>query len=302
MLTFLRRIIRFGWLNFWREGGLSVATVFVLTVTISLISFLFVSQGAVKHLIGQIQDKIDISIYIEPDVSQEEIFEAQERLGQLPEIKSVTYSSPDEVLEEFRKRHSGDPTILESLEAVGSNPFYASLNIRAKSPDQYAAILSALDNPFFGSIVKEVDYFQKKTVIDKLSDFIANINTIGFFLAVALGVVAVLVAFNTIRVAIYDSSKEISIMRMVGAPNRFIRGPFIVQGVLAGIIAAFISCLILFLSTYFTAPRIEVLTNGFNIFSWWTSRFGVVMLIQLFSGIGLSVLCSLIAIRRYLTA
>jgi cell division transport system permease protein len=300
MFTFFRRTIRFGWQNFWRESGLNIATVFVLTITISLVTFIFVSQGIVNHLIGRIQDKIDISVYVRAEADIEEINQAKKILEQLPEVQSVVFLSREEVLKQFEARHANDPVIMESLEVVGSNPFYGSLNIRAQSPDQYAAVLMVLGSSALESVVQKVDYLQKKTVIDKLSDFIANINTVGFVLALALAIVAVLVTFNTIRVAIHDSSKEISIMRLVGATNKFIRGPFIVQGVISGTIAAAISCLIFFILAYFAAPKIEALTDGFNIMSWWYANLSLVIIIQLFTGIFLGTFSGLIAIHRYL--
>ncbi len=279
---------------------MNVATVFVLTVTISLATFIFASQGVVNHLIGMIQDKIDVSIYIKAEAVQEEIEEAKQQLESLPEVQSVVFLSSEEVLKAFEERHAKDPIIMESLEVVGGNPFYGSLNIRAKSPDQFASILAAVDSPEFDNIVQKVDYLQKKTVIDRLSNFIANINTVGFSLAVGLAVVAVLVTFNTIRVAIYDSSKEISIMRLVGAPNKFIRGPFVIQGIISGIIAAFVAGFIFFLLAHFLSPRIELLTDGFNVMLWWRANLFFVSVMQVLAGTVLGALSSVIAIRRYL--
>ena len=128
MFIFLRRIINFGWHNFWREGGLNAATVFVLTITICLITFIFAAQGIVNHLIGQIQDKIDISIYINPDSSPKDVAQVKNTLKAMSEVKSVYFLSKDEVLQNFKERHANDPIALESLKIVGANPFYASLN------------------------------------------------------------------------------------------------------------------------------------------------------------------------------
>lgn len=302
MFTFLRRVIRFGWHNFWRAGGLNIATVFVLIVTITLITSLFISEGAVKHIIDQIKEKIDISVYVEPETSDGEIEMIKDKLIEMPEVQEVKIVSKEDAMEEFKEKHKNDPVLLESLDIVGTNPFYASLDIKANDPEQYAAILEVLNNSSLEDVIYKVDYVEKKTVIEKLSGFITNVNTGGLTLALALGVVAVLVAFNTIRVAIYDASKEISIMRLVGASNSFIRGPFIVQGIISGAIAALASFIILFLATYFLAPKIESLTSGFNVFAWFGARAFVLFFLQLASGIALGVISSLIAIRKYLTA
>ncbi|MCX6738109.1 MAG: permease-like cell division protein FtsX [Candidatus Parcubacteria bacterium] len=302
MFTFLRRVIRFGWHNFWRAGGLNIATVFVLIVTLTLITCLFISEGAVNHIMDQIKEKIDISVYMTPDTSDEEIELIKNKLVAMPEVQEVKIVSKEDAMNQFREKHQNDPVLLESLDIVGTNPFYASLDIKAKNPEQYAAILEVINSDSLKDVVYKVDYVEKKTVIEKLSGFITNVNTGGLALALALGVVAVLVAFNTIRVAIYDASKEISIMRLVGASNSFIRGPFIVQGIISGAIAALASFIILLLMTYFLAPKIESLTSGFNVFSWFISRAFGLFFLQLVSGIALGVISSLIAIRKYLTA
>jgi len=300
MFTYIRRITRFGWQSFLREGSLNLATVFVIVVTIGLFTFLFVSQGIVDHLIDGIKDKIDISVYLNPESSRDDIIDARDRLSELPAVKSVTFLSNDEVLEEFKNRHVNDPVILESLEVVGSNPFYASLNIRAQNTNEYASILTLLNSATFEDVVYKVDYLEKKTVIDKLSEFIANVNNVGLVSAIILAIVAVLVAFNTIRVAIYDASREISIMRLVGSPNKFIRGPFIVQGIINGTIAAIASCLLFLLVVNILDVRINNITNGFDLKQWWLSNLGIIIMFQLASGIALGSVSSLIAIRKYL--
>jgi cell division transport system permease protein len=302
MFTFLRRVIRFGWHNFWRAGGLNIATVFVLIVTLTLITCLFISEGAVTHIIDQIKEKIDISVYMAPETSDKEIELIKDKLIEMPEVQEVKIISKEEAMDEFREKHKNDQVLLESLDIVGTNPFYASLNIKAKDPEQYTAILEVINSDSLKDVVYKVDYVEKKTVIEKLSGFITNINTGGLALALALGIVAVLVAFNTIRVAIYDASKEISIMRLVGASNNFIRGPFIVQGIISGAIAALASFIILLLMTYSLAPKIESLTSGFNVFSWFGTRAFGLFFLQLVSGIALGIISSLIAIRKYLTA
>jgi len=301
MITYLRRIFRFGWHNFFRESGLSIATVFVLTITILLFSFVYFAQGGVNFIVDQIEDKIDVSVYLKPDITQDDLISLQESLEEMPEVKNVTVVSKEDALAEFRERHKNEPEILESLEIVGTNPFYASLNIRAVSPEQYSAILTVLQSTSLEDIIHKIDYTEKKVVIERLSNGINNINTVGIFFASILVIVAILVTFNTIRLAIYDSSKEIGVMRLVGAENKFIRGPFIIQGMISGIISALIAFLVLFIVSYVIGPKVEDITNGFNSFVWFGSHVFILFFMQLFSGIILGVVSSLIAIRRYLT-
>jgi cell division transport system permease protein len=300
MFEGFKRIIRYGLINFKRQSGLNFATVFILTITLSLVSFLFISQGAIKFLTEQIQKKIDISIYINPDAKAEDVSKIKAELEKMPEVKEISYLSSKEALEKFKLRHKDDPVIMESLEVVGENPFYPALNIRAKNPEYYATILAFLNKEAFQDIIHKVDYTKKKKVIDKLFSLTSNINKFGISLSIALGVIALLIAFNTIREGIKESSEEISIMRLVGAPNFFVRGPFLVQGVIVGLLSSLATFLIFFLASYFLTSKIELVTNGFNLFSWFGKHSLPLFLVQLTLGIGLAVLSSLAAIRKYL--
>ena len=301
MIIYLRRIFRFGWHNFFRETGLSLATVFVLTVTIFLFSFLLASQAGVNHIIDQVESKIDISVYLKPDITEDDMNALQEKLQEMPEVQNVMVVSSEDALEQFTNRHKNDPDILESLEVIGTNPFYASLNIRAVEPDQYSAILTVLQSISMEELIHKIDYTEKKVVIDKLNNGINNVNAVGLFLTIILIIVGMLVTFNTIRLAIYDSSEEIGVMRLVGAPNKFIRGPFIIQGIIAGVISALIAFIVFFVVSYISGPKLEEITNGFNSLTWLGSKVFIIFFMQLFSGIVLGVVSSLIAIRKYLT-
>jgi len=115
-----------------------------------------------------------------------------------------------------------------------------------------------------------------------------------------LALVAILVVFNTVRLAIYSSREEIRVMRLVGASNWFIRGPFLVQGAISGFAAVVITLLIFTGALFFLSPKLEILFPGLNIFNSFTGNFGMLFLIQIFAGVGLGVVSSIIAIRKYL--
>jgi cell division transport system permease protein len=298
----LKRVISYGFKNFKRQSSLNFATIFILVIAITLLTSLILFKGAINYLVSEIQKKIDVSIYLRAEAPLEEIEKIKDELSGLPEIESIEYVSSQEAMRKFRERHKDDPLILESLEMVGENPFYPSLNIKASSPNQYTAILAFLDRESFKDIVYKVDYAKKKTLIEKLFSITSNLNLIGLILSSFLGAIAILVTFNTVRVTIKDSSEEISIMRLVGASNWYIRGPFIVQGIICGSLAAITTFLIFFLICYFSAPKIVAITGGFNIFAWFGANAAGLFFLQLASGVGLGVISSLIAIRRFLRA
>ena len=300
MFTPLKRIIKYGAKNFVRQGGLNFATIFILTMTLILISLLFLLEGMSHSLIKNIESKIDVSVYLNATTTQEEISQIKSSLSKLPEVKSVRYISSEEALEEFKKKHKNDPEVLKSLEIVGINPFYASINIQAKSPDQYGAILSFLQQPRFHKIIQKIDYIKKKTLIEKVSQIARNINIMGLSLILIFGGIAVLVAFQSIRIAINDSAQEISVMRLVGASNWYTRGPFIIQGILCGFIASVASFLLFLLTCHFVSSKLALITGGFNLSEWLNGNLLILVFLELILGIGLAVGASMAAVRKYL--
>ena len=300
MFTSFKRIIKTGWNGFSRNIGLSVATIFVMTMVISLATLLFLLNPASNILVSDIMEKVDISVYFKEDVAPEDIFAAEIEISKIPEVKDIEYVSKEEALERFIEKHKDDITMMESLTEIGQNPFLASLNIKAWEISQYRQVSNFLETASFKNLISKVDYYQRKPVIDKVFSVISGINKGGIFFSIILGLIAILVAFNTIRIAIYNSSEEISTMRLVGASNRFIRGPFLVQGIIVGVFAALITLLITFGICLSFNSRIRVIAPEISTFALFVGNFWALLLIQLATGIGLGIVSSTIAIRKYL--
>jgi len=300
MLTPLKRIFRSSWLSFKRNSALSLATVFIVVLTIFVITFLFLFQGATRFLVSGLQEKVDISVYFKEDSPEEEIIKAQDEISEIPEVKNVEYVSRRQALETFVQKHKDDPLLMESLKEVGANPFLASLNIKAGEAEQYEQLANFLENSSFKDIIQKVDYYQRRPVIERLFSITSTINKTGVVITTVLVLISFLVAFNTIRLAIYNSREEIKIQRLVGASNWFIRGPFLAQGLISGLLATVVTVLLFLLICWFSAPKIEILFPGFNMFSFFLGNFWLLLGIQLLAGIGIGIISSLIAIRRYL--
>ena len=300
MFIALKRIIKTGWLNFHRQGGLTFATVSIMVMTISLITFLFLFQGIIQSLILDLQEKVDISVYFKKDSLEEEILRAKDEISKIPEVKSIEYVSREEALDRFTQKHKDDPLLMEALAEVGENPLLASLNIKTYQASQYEYLANFFEGASFQNTIEKVDYHQNKVIIEKIFAISSNIRLIGIIFSLLLGTIAVLVAFNTTRLAIYNSKGEISIMRLVGASNWFIRGPFLVQGIIAGIVATLITLSLFVLLTFFLNSRLEVLLPNFSLFDYFLNNFAILLLIQLATGIGLSTISSIVAIRKYL--
>ncbi|MFH1657011.1 MAG: permease-like cell division protein FtsX [bacterium] len=300
MFLSLKRIIRSGWVGFYRNNGLSMATVFILVMTISLATSLFLIRNISDQLIASLREKVDISVYFKKDCAEAEILALQEKLEDVQEIKSVKYVSKDEAMQIFVERHKDDLVLIESLQEVGTNPFFSSLNIKAVEAAQYDVISEFLAAEHFREIIEDIDYYKKKPIIDKLFAVTYQVNRVGIILASVLAVVAVLLVFNQVKLAIYNKKEEIEVMKLVGSSNWFVRGPFIVQGVIAGVLSAMVAVLLWLGITFFLGPKLIEIIPGSDIFQYFLDNILLIFLVQLAIGVGLGVLSSMIAIRKYL--
>lgn len=302
MLTNLKRVFHLALTDFYRNKGISLAAIVVLTITIILVTGLFFIHGASNFLILTVKDKIDITAYFKADTLEQDILNARDEiLKDVPSIKSVEYVSREEALENFTKKHANEPIFSRALLEIGGNPFLPSLNIATnEDPGQYEHISKVLQGEKFSTLIEKVDFSQKKDTIEKVFSITSNINKVGWALGGILIFVVILVVFNTIKLVIQSSKEEINTMRIVGASNWFIRAPFIIEGGIFGFIA-FLFCLCAtFMLVYFLSPGAKVLMPGFNLLDYFLSNFWLIILIQFAFGVGLGVLSSFIVVRRYL--
>jgi len=299
MLVTLKRIIRAGFLSFRRNGWLSTATIIVLAMMLFVLGNLILLGVLAETVLNTLESKIDVSVYFRPETEEENIFLIKKELESLSEVAEVRYVSREEALKRFREQHKSNALIISALEELGENPLEASLNIRARDPSHYESVSNFLLHKNYPGIDK-INYFDNKLVIERLGAILGAIRKGGTALALFLAFVAVLVAFNTIRLAIYTMREEIGIMRLVGATMWFIRGPFIVNGILYGALAAGVTMFVFFPLTWFVSPKLLILVPNFDLFRYFLSNFWEFFGIMLLSGITLGVVSSFIAIRRYL--
>ena len=300
MLTALKSIIKSGYINFKRQGGLTFATVSIMIMTLSLVTFLYLFQGIINFLVQDLQDRIDVSVYFKKDSLEEEIFGVKDEISKIQDVKSVEYISREEALSRFTEKHKDDPILMESLAEIGSNPLLASLNIKTWQVSQYESLSNFIENSSFKNLIDKIDYRQNKIVIEKIFNVSSDIRLTGIIFSIILGLIAVVVAFNTIRLAIYSSKEEIAIMRLVGASNWFIRGPFLIQGIIVGVAATLITVALFGIIILFLSSRFESIITGFGLSEYFLTNFWNIIFIQLATGIGLSIVSSIVAIRKYL--
>ena len=303
--TSIKRVIKAGTVSFYRNGFVSLSSVFIMTITLFVIGGVIFLSVLLSASLEEIKNKVDVNVYFLTSASEEDILALKKVITKLPEVRSIEYISREQALLNFKKRHERDELTLQALQELPDNPLGAVLNIRAKEPSQYAGIadflkdegaLSANSAP----IIDEVNYYDHKAAIDKLSNIIRSARTLGLALALLLVVASISIAFNTIRLAIYISREEIGVMRLVGASDKYIRGPFVVSGILYGVCAALITLALFYPLTYYLGDATENFFSGLNVFRYYVAHFGEFFLIIAGSGIVFGALSSFLAVRRYL--
>ncbi|MFA6270071.1 MAG: permease-like cell division protein FtsX [Candidatus Paceibacterota bacterium] len=303
--TKLKRIAKAGFFNFWRSGYISFASVLVMVITLSVIgSVIFV--GAILNITMQeLRNKVDINVYLVTMAPESDILSLKTKIEALPEVSSVAYVSKDEALANFRLRHENDQVTIQALEELGDNPLGAVLNIKAKEPSQYEGIANFLneENILSGDgqkIIDKINYFENRTSIDKLSRIIASAKSLGLVISLALILVSIIITLNTIRLTIYISREEISVMQLVGASKNYIKGPFVVTGILVGLISGLITTILFLPITYWLGNTTANFFVGLNIFNYYMSNFFQIVLIIVGSGIAIGAVSSYLAVRKYL--
>jgi len=301
----IKRVLTSGWKSFIRGGAVSAATVLIMTVTLAIIGSLIFLSALLSYTLASVTEKVDVSVYFVTSASEAEIFAVKGQLEKLPQVASVSYTSAEDSLSAFRTRHASDQLTLQALNELGGNPLDASLEVRAKDPSQYESIVSFLEaSPALSSggtsIVDRINYAQNKEVIDRLSLAIKATREIGFAVVILFAIASILIAFATIRLAIYTAKDEIGVMRLVGASNAYIQGPFIITGIITGISAAALVLLLLWPATWYAGTKTEGWFGRFNLANYYSDHFISVFFIVLLSGITLGAIASVFAIRKYL--
>lgn len=303
--TTTKRVVRYGVAGFVRNGFVSLAAVLIMTITLFVLGMLLIFGAGLNATFKELTDKVDVSVYFTTDATMEQVQDLEKQLQALPQVASVSYVSSDDALAQFRARHQNDQLTMQALDELGNNPLGASLEVRAKETSQYETIAKFLDaqqsaGQGAGAVIDSVNFYENKTAIDRLTNLIQDSRTLGIAIAIVLIAASVLISFNTIRLAIYTSRDEIGVMNLVGAGQWYVRGPFMIAGVLYGAVAGIVVLLLMYPLLVWIGPGSERFLGTFNVFTYFTSHFILMFVVVMGSGIALGALSSYLAVRRYL--
>lgn len=300
MKSNLNRIIKFGWQNFKRNSYLSMATTGILALTLILFTGLLTFNFLSSSVLADLEDKVDVTAYFNDDAVESDILIVGEELKEMETVESVTYVSKEEALDKFKERHKDDELIQESLSELDENPLQASLNIKAVDPSYYEDIVGELEASFLSNVIEKINFYENRGVIEKVQKISDGIEKWGLIGIALLGLIAVLVAFNTVRLTIYSQRNEIEVMRLVGAGNGQIRGPYILEGGLYGAFGGIIALAIFYPAAYAISPKIGSFAPTIDLFGYFGTYALQVTSLVIGIGVILGIVSSYIAIRRYL--
>ncbi|MEY4440697.1 MAG: hypothetical protein RLY49_323 [Candidatus Parcubacteria bacterium] len=299
-----KRILKAGGQNFYRNTFVSLSAVLIMIITLIVFSTMLFMSALLNQSLVEIKKKVDVNVYFVPTANEIAVLNVKTELEKLPEVDHVEYVSKEQALEDFKYRHRNEPDILEALFELEDNPLQPILNIKAKEAEQYQGIATYLETNYpagqENSVIEDINFNANKEIIQKLTDFINAGQKLGGVITILFIFLSIIITFNTIRLAMYISRDEIKVMRLVGASSSYISGPFIVTGVLYGIVSSILTLVILLPSTWWAGPTTARFFNGINVLEYYTGHFLQFFLIIFFSAIIIGAISSFIAVKKYL--
>lgn len=304
-LTSVRRVVKTGGVNFVRNFTLSVAATAVMVVTLTIVLFSVIANATFNNTISQINEKIDISVYLKDEVTEQEKDGLVAQLEGLPNVKSIEYVSKDQALEEYKKDNADNVDLLLAV-AQTDNPLPATIRIKPIDPEKNNDIKAILESPEALKLQSEETSYSgdRKEAIDKITSATTFFRKAVLVSVIVFAVISMLIIFNTIQMAIFNRRDELTIMRLLGASPWYIRGPFIVETMFYGIISAVLSvsiCNFLFVvqAQAFDASSLGLLDLQFAN-EYFAQNFWLFFGVQLALGMSIGAVSALIATKRYL--
>lgn len=299
------RILKAGFQNFLRNATLAIAAVAVMVITLTIILFSIIANATFANTIQQITDKIDISVFLKDEVNEDRREQLMTDLRRMENVKSVSYKSKEQALSDYKQLNQNNMDLLLAISQT-DNPLPASLVVKPRDPNRIQEIRDYLEKPDVKKLQSDETSYSgdRKEAIDKISSATRFFRQAGIAGVIVFALVSMLIIFNTIRMAIFNRRDELTIMRLLGASSWFIRGPFVVETIIYGVLSAILSvalvnALFTVSSHAFEASSLGLLDIKFAN-DYFASHFWLILTAQLGIGILIGAASSVIATRRYL--
>jgi cell division transport system permease protein len=301
----IERIFINGFINFGRNIWLAIAAIAMMGITLTILLFAIVANATFAHTISDLTDHIDVSVYLKDSVTDKQRDDLISNLKSLENVEKITYVSKAEAIQKYEKDNAGNPLLLSAISQT-DNPLSAELHIKPKDPNKLDSIKTFLDKPSNLALQSDPTSYSgdRKSAIDKITKATHFMQQAGIVGIVVFIIISMLIIFNTIRMTIFNRRDELVIMRLLGASPGYIRGPFIVETMLYGAVAAAISlaiCGSLFAiaSQTLEASSFGLLDIGYSS-DYFSNHLWLILTVQIVVGIMIGAASSAIATRRYL--
>jgi cell division transport system permease protein len=304
IITFLR-IIRTGIVNFGRNLWLAIAAMAIMIITLTIILFSLIVNATFNNTIQQITSKIDVSVFLNDSVTPQQAQQLIQELKSLPSVKTVQYLDKQQALQVYEAENAGNTNLVQAIDET-NNPIPATIHVTPKNINQIDEIRNFINEPNIAKLQSDPsqDNNEGRAAIDKVAHATNILRKVGIIAVAVFGVISVLIIFNTIQMAIFNRRDELQIMRLLGASTWFIRGPFVVESIVYGILSAIASVLII--NGIFVTASSSLQATSFGLLdisysqSFFETYYWRLLTMQLVLGIFIGAASSVIATRRYL--
>ena len=300
------RVVHTGIVNFIRNATLAIAAMAVMVITLTIVLFSLITNATFVNTIKQITDKIDVSVFLLDSVNDSQAQQLVSDLKKLPNVKEVRYLNKDQALQRYIQQNANNQELASAAAAAG-NPIPATILIKPKDLNKLQdikAFLSTKERIAMQTQGSPSYSGDRKKAIDNITHATNVLREIGIVAIAVFASVSALIIFNTIQMAIFNRRDELTIMRLLGASTWYIRGPFVVESAIYGMLSAVISVLIVNSAFVASSTALQASSLGLLDINYASTYFGdhfwKLLTLQLMVGIVIGAASSVIATRRYL--
>ena len=285
-----------GFRNVFKNKKSTGASLIIMCATMLIFGLFFVIGENVNYIMEEVEAQQGMQVFLNKDATEEQIKQAGEQIRAIDYVATAQYVSKEDALNSLKERFGENGDLLDGYyEKNPLKPSYVVTLTDLEQSDNVYAQIDQLDN------VSNIEVRDK--TIDALIGVANGIRIVSGVILILLIVISIFIIANTIKLTVHARRKEISIMKYVGATNGFIRWPFIVEGIIIGVISAMISIVLLGVSYNFAIDKLldsSVATMvSFNLLTF-SDMFALVLTVYLILGIGIGVIGSTISMRKYL--
>jgi cell division transport system permease protein len=280
------------WQGFWRNAVMSLAATATMVLMLLLLAGFWIIQTGLLAGLQFTEEKVEVVAYLQTNATDTQVADLQQRLKVMPEVASVVYVSRAQALDRFRESMAAQGR-QDLTRYLDNNPLYASLEVKMVNPSQVRVVGEALrGDPSIRNVINIEDLVERVLTVTSI------LRTAGTVVLVIVGVIALFIIINTIRLAVLARAEEIEVMRLVGASDAFIRWPFVFEGAFVGLLGSLLTLAILLAVadplSAFMADFFRVLPLQFG------SLTRDLVTLVMGAGVGLGILGSWLSVRTYL--